>query len=166
MRPTFANGSERLGVPACTVRFLAYAVVGTFTYAREMVSCTQRGDIMARHQWSFEAFVSQVGARIRILRFERGLSLPQLAAKTRYSVNRITQVELGQLILTARMLRRFARALKVRPFDLLNHDTQLDDLGYLIEEMRKNPEALRMVRRRIKRAQSALHSGGRMQVND
>lgn len=120
---------------------------------------------MSRHQWSYEAVVSQVGARIRCLRFERGLSLRNLAAKTRYSVNKITQVELGQWVLTARMLRRFARALKVQPFDLLNHDTESDDLGYVIEAMRQNPRMMKFVKKRIERAQSALHTYDRAQVN-
>lgn len=83
----------------------------------------------------------------------------------RYSVNKVTRVELGQLMLTARMLRRFARALRVQPFDLLNHDTDLDDLGYLIEIMRQNPKMVRVVRRRIKRVRSALHTDGQPQAN-
>lgn len=110
--------------------------------------------------------MSQVGARIRCLRFECGLSVRELAAKTRYSVNKVTQAELGQLVLTARMLRRFARALKVQPFDLLNHDSELDDLGYVIEMMRQYPRMLRLVKRRIERTQSALHTTSQAQVNE
>jgi transcriptional regulator with XRE-family HTH domain len=110
--------------------------------------------------------VSQVGARILFLRFERGLSLQKLAAKTRYSINKVRQVELGQLILTAGMLRRFARALRVQPFDLLNFDTQFDDLGCLVEIMRQDRKMVRVVRKRIQRAQSALHTCSRVQVND
>lgn len=135
------------------------------SHARNGIVCPT-GDGMENFPLSFEAFVSQVGARIRVLRFERGLSLRTLAAKTRYSVNRITQIELGQLMLTARMLRRLARALKVQPFDLLNHDPLLDDLGYVIEIMRQNPKMVRVVKKRIERAQSALHNGGRAQVAD
>jgi len=101
---------------------------------------------MLRQQWNIEAISSQVGARIRFLRFERGLSLRRLAKRTKYSIDRITQVELGQLVLTARMLRRFARALRVKPFDLLNHDTQNDDVGYLVEKMRQDPETTTLVK--------------------
>ncbi len=58
------------------------------------------------------------------------------------------------------------RALRLQPFDLLNYDTQLDDLGYLIEMMRRDPKVLRLVRRRIKCAQSVLHRNGRSQGID
>ena len=59
-----------------------------------------------------------------------------------------------------------ARALRLQPFDLLNYDTQLDDLGYLIEMMRRDPKVLRLVRRRIKCVQSVLHRNGRSQGID
>lgn len=164
---TFAGGSER--PDDLPVQVLAIGI----RRRQDVRSCSlnnicsmYRGDNMPGEPWSFEVLVSQVGARIRFLRFERGLSLPQIAAKTRYSINKITQVELGQLMLTARMLRRFARALRVQPFDLLNYDPELDDLGYVIEIMRQNPAALRAVKKRIQRAQSALHTDDQAQVNE
>ncbi len=54
----------------------------------------------------------------------------------------------------------------MQPFDLLNHDPHLDDLGYVIEIMRQNPKMVRVVKKRIQRAQSALHNGDRAQVAD
>lgn len=38
--------------------------------------------------------------------------------------------------------RRLRKGLGVEPFDILNSDIQNDDLGWLIEKMRRNPLAI------------------------
>jgi transcriptional regulator with XRE-family HTH domain len=90
-------------------------------------------------------FVTQVGARIRYLRLETGLSLRKLAAKAKCSADGLVQIELGRSPITSKMLLKLARGLNVKPFDLLNLDTHNDDLGYVVEKMRQDPETAMLV---------------------
>ncbi len=96
---------------------------------------------MPRQQSINDELMNQVGARIRFIRLEAGLSLRKLAQKAKSTSDRIMLIELGRSAISSQMLRKIARGLNVRPFDLLNLDTQNDDLGYLIESMRQDPKA-------------------------
>jgi len=86
---------------------------------------------------------SQIGARIRVLRMERGLSVRKLAEVSKCSIQGICNVESGLSGGSMMTLQKIARALKVEVFDLFNVDTQTDDIGYIIENMRQDPEILR-----------------------
>ena len=103
---------------------------------------------MAKQRCSTDALMSQIGARIRFLRLETGLSLRSLAQKANCSTATIMHIELGRSAITSKLLRNIARGLDVQPFDLLNVDTQ-NDVGYLIEKMRQDPATRAMVNARL-----------------
>lgn len=94
---------------------------------------------MIRDKVVVSNFVAQIGARIRYLRLERGLTLWQFAEIAKMHADSITRIELGLSAITMRSLFRIAKALQVLPFDLLNLDTDTSDLGCLLEMMRKQP---------------------------
>jgi len=104
---------------------------------------------MAKRRLSTDVLMSQIGVRIRFLRLETGLSLRSLAQKANCSTTAIMHIELGRSAISSKLLRNIARGLDVQPFDLLNLDTQ-NDLGYVIEKMRQDPEAFRIVKTGIK----------------
>ena len=110
---------------------------------------------MPKQRCSTDILLTQIGARIRFLRLETGLSLRKLAQMARCSADSIMQIELGRSAITSKMLRKIARGLNVQPFDLLNLDTQNNDLGYVIEKMRQDPEAFQIVKAGIKSAADA-----------
>ena len=93
-----------------------------------------------------DPLVTQVGARIRLLRIENGFSIRNLAQKAQCCGDTIVQIEAGRSAINTKTLGGIARALNVRPYDLLNYDPEHDDVGYVIEKMRQDPEALRMVK--------------------
>jgi transcriptional regulator with XRE-family HTH domain len=109
---------------------------------------------MARGRLVISDFVAKVGARLRVLRYERGLSIRKLAELAECCVDSIVQIEMGRSSISTTTMQKLAQALKVEPFDLLNHDTQNDDLGYVIEKMRHDPEVLRFVSASIGRKQA------------
>jgi transcriptional regulator with XRE-family HTH domain len=90
--------------------------------------------------------LARVGARLRFLRHERGLSIKQLAKLARCSAESIEQIELGRLDITTTMLQELSEALHVEPRDILNHDPHTNDFGWLAEAMRTNPNVLRLVK--------------------
>lgn len=90
-------------------------------------------------------FMAKVGARLRVLRFERGFTIRKLAEVSECSADTILQVELGRTGITTTTLQRLALALRVQPFDILNHDTQTDDVGWMVEMMRRDPESVQRV---------------------
>ncbi len=94
--------------------------------------------------------VAQVGARIRCLRLELGWTLKTLGERAVSSASSLHAIETGQTAIRVDTLRRIARALHVEPFELLNHDTEIDDVAYIVEKMRQDPEVHRMVRERIR----------------
>jgi hypothetical protein len=47
-------------------------------------------------------------------------------------------IETGRSWIQMRLLRKIARVLHVEPFDLLNHAPENDDVGYIIERMRRD----------------------------
>lgn len=91
-------------------------------------------------------FVAQIGARVRVLRFERGLSIRALAELAGSSPDGIMQIELGRSAMTLGTIDKLSRALRVEPFDILNHDTQTSDVGWLVETMRHDANVLSFVR--------------------
>jgi transcriptional regulator with XRE-family HTH domain len=93
--------------------------------------------------------LARVGARLRFLRNERGLSIGQLAKLARCSAETIEQLELGRLDITATTLHELARALQVEPRDILNHDPHTNDYGWLAEAIRTDPKMLRLVKAKL-----------------
>lgn len=101
---------------------------------------------MLRDKIVVSDFTSQIGARIRFLRLERGLPLWRLAKLAQISADSIMHIELGRSAINLQSIYKLARALNVQPFDLLNHDTQTDDVGWLVETMRHDAHVLTFVR--------------------
>jgi transcriptional regulator with XRE-family HTH domain len=87
--------------------------------------------------------------RIRKLRVERGLTIVDLIKRTGIHAAHIKNIESGKHSANARTLRAIAKALDVTPADLLNHDVD-DDIGYLVELMRKWPDCAKDILRRVK----------------
>lgn len=91
-----------------------------------------------------EPFIKVVGARIRRLRIERGLSLRECGKLAEVHPFHIMAIELGQLAANTKTLRAIAHALDVTVVDLLNTDN--DDLALIVEHMRREPRALETAR--------------------
>ena len=104
---------------------------------------------MGRNRFIVSDFVAQIGARVRVLRFERGLSMLDLAKMAECSPDGLMQIELGRSAMTIKTMCKLAHALGVRPFDILNHDTQTDDVGWFVETMRHDVNVLRFVRAKL-----------------
>lgn len=104
---------------------------------------------MVRARIVVRDFVAKIGARVRFLRFERGLSQVELANMAGCSPDGLMQIELGRAVMTIKTLRKLALVLHVEPFDILNHDTQTDDVGCLVETMRHHPQFMRDVRAKL-----------------
>ena len=101
---------------------------------------------MLRDKIVVSDFIAQIGARIRFLRLERGLPLWKLAKLAQSSADSIMHIELGRSAINLKTIDKLARALNVQPFDLLNHDTQTSDVGWLVETMRHDSNVLAFVR--------------------
>jgi len=84
--------------------------------------------------------MSQVGARIRFIRLEIGWSVRKLAQQAKCSAAAIMRIELGRSAISRKLLHNIACGLHVRPFELLNFDTDDNGLGYVIARMRQDPE--------------------------
>lgn len=110
---------------------------------------------MTRDKAATNDFMAHIGARIWVLRLERGLTMQSLAQSAECSAERINQIEMGRSAITTRIMVGLARALRVQPFDILNYNPQTDDLGYVIERMRHDPGALRLVRDKLERKRSS-----------
>jgi transcriptional regulator with XRE-family HTH domain len=93
--------------------------------------------------------VAQIGARVRFLRFERGLSMRELAEMAGCSASCIMQFELGRTAMNTMTMRKLAQALDVLPLDILNLDTQTDDVGWFVETMRHDANVLSFVRAKL-----------------
>lgn len=83
-------------------------------------------------------FSIRVGARIESLRHERGLSLRELAQMAECSAGHLSLMESGISAINVITLQKIARALRVKPYDLLNHTPDDGDIGYVVEMMRKD----------------------------
>lgn len=108
---------------------------------------------MPRRRVIIGDFMAHIGARIRVLRFERGLSMRALAKLSGCSQDCLVQIESGRSSITTRTMRKLAHALQVQPFDILNYDVHNDDVGYLVEKMRHDPAVLEFVRSKADRQQ-------------
>jgi transcriptional regulator with XRE-family HTH domain len=100
---------------------------------------------MARERIVINEFVAQVGARLRALRLELGWSLRKLGELSGCHFMGIMDIELGRTAMNVKTLRKLARVLGVQPLDLLNHNAEKCDLGWLVETMRHNPSVVRVV---------------------
>ena len=103
-----------------------------------------------RHQYAEDSLVVRVGMRIRKLRIEQGMSLRNFGKQAGVHPFHVMAIELGQLATTTKTLRAIAKALGVAPVDLLNHDTENDDMGHLVELMRKQPDCVRKILLKVK----------------
>lgn len=105
---------------------------------------------MTKRQTSCK-LAEQVGARIRFLRLELGLSLKGLGKRAQMHASMPHGIEMGRTSTRVDTLRRIARALHVEPFELLNHDTENDDVAYVVEKMRVDEGVAEVVRGRLNR---------------
>jgi len=109
---------------------------------------------MSRHsQYAEDSLVFSVGMRIRKLRMERGESLRVFGRHAGVHPFHVMVIELGKLASNTKTLRSIAVGLGVAPLDLLNCDTE-DDLGHLVELMRKHPESVAQIKQRLASARS------------
>jgi transcriptional regulator with XRE-family HTH domain len=104
---------------------------------------------MLRQQYAENSLVVRVGMRIRKLRMERGISLRNFGKQAGVHPFHVMAIELGQLAATTKTLRAIAKALGVAPLDLLNHNSENDDIGHLVELMRKQPEYVQKIKLRV-----------------
>jgi transcriptional regulator with XRE-family HTH domain len=102
---------------------------------------------MSKRKSRNSKLASQVGARIRVIRMERGFTVHNLAELAKCSLQCICNLESGISQGTTTTLQKIARALRVQVFDLFNVDTH-DDLGWMVESMRHDPQLLQLVRER------------------
>lgn len=105
---------------------------------------------MLRQPYTEDSLVFRVGMRIRKLRMEQGISLRDFGKKAGVHPFHVMAIELGQLAANAKTLRGIAKGLGVAPLDLLNHDPENDDMGYIIEMMRKDPECIAKIRNKVR----------------
>jgi transcriptional regulator with XRE-family HTH domain len=107
-----------------------------------------KGDTMTNRIGAGD-IAARVGARIESLRLERGFSLRKLAKMAECSISTVSFMESGLSSITVRTLQKIARALRVEPYDLLNHTPENDDIGYIIEKMRQNPATRKLVKKQL-----------------
>lgn len=105
---------------------------------------------MLRQQYAEDSLVVRVGQRIRKLRREQGVSLRAFGKQARVHPYHVMAIELGQVAANAKTLRAIAHALGVSPLDLLNHDTENDDIGHLVELMRRQPDCVQKIMLKVK----------------
>jgi len=105
---------------------------------------------MLRQQYAEDSLVVRVGMRIRELRIEQGMSLRDFGKHAGVHPFHVMAIELGQLATTTKTLQAIAKALGVAPVDLLNHDTENNDLGHILEIMRKHPDCVQKIMLKVK----------------
>jgi transcriptional regulator with XRE-family HTH domain len=105
---------------------------------------------MLRQQYAEDSLVFRVGMRIRKLRMEQKISLRNFGKRAGVHPFHVMAIELGQLAANTKTLRSIANALGVAPLDLLNHDPENDDMGHIIEVMRKDPDCVQKIRLKVK----------------
>jgi transcriptional regulator with XRE-family HTH domain len=105
---------------------------------------------MLHQQFAEDSLVVRVGKRIRNLRKEQGISLRDFGKQAGVHPFHVMAIELGQLAANTKTLRAIAKALGVTPLDLLNHDTENDDIGHLVELMRKQPDYVRKIMLKVR----------------
>lgn len=105
---------------------------------------------MLRQQYEDGSLVVCVGMRIRKLRMEQGHSLRNFGKMAGVHPFHVMAIELGQLSANTKTLRAIANALGVTSLDLLNHDVENDDIGHIVELMRKRPDYVEKIKLRVK----------------
>ncbi|MBK9260373.1 MAG: helix-turn-helix transcriptional regulator [Polyangiaceae bacterium] len=96
-----------------------------------------------------EPFALQVGARIRELRRERGMSLGALADASALSKGHLSSVEHGLAAITIHTICRLAEGFEVPPMYLLTFAEE-DERAHTAELLRNLPKAqVRKFRRQI-----------------
>jgi len=97
---------------------------------------------------------------------ERGFTLRQLAEAADCSLATVCNIESGVSSGTTTILGRIALALRVKPFDLFNVNTQTDDVGYVLERTRVDPGALRLAAKLLENpdALSKMRAGSSVPV--
>lgn len=105
---------------------------------------------MLRRQYEENSLVFRVGMRIRKLRNEQGFSLRDFGKLSGVHPFHVMAIELGQLAANTKTLRSIANALGVAPLDLLNHDPENDDMGHLVELMRKQPDYVQKIKLKVR----------------
>lgn len=105
---------------------------------------------MLRRQYEENSLVFRVGIRIRKLRNEQGVSLRDFGKLSGVHPFHVMAIELGQLAANTKTLRSIAKGLGVAPLDLLNHDVENDDMGHIVELMRKNPEYVQKITLKVR----------------
>jgi transcriptional regulator with XRE-family HTH domain len=101
-----------------------------------------------RKWYPADSLIAQVGARIRALRNEQGISLREFGKLSGVHPFHVMAVELGQASANIRTLAAIAKALGVTPADLLN--CREDDWEQIVELLRRNPEMVKATIARIK----------------
>ncbi|MBK9258427.1 MAG: helix-turn-helix transcriptional regulator [Polyangiaceae bacterium] len=91
-----------------------------------------------------------MGARIRKLRMEQGLSLRDFGKQACVHPFHVMAIKLGQLATNIKVLRAIAKALGIASLDLLNCDTANDDIGHLVELIRNRPDCVRKVMLKVR----------------
>jgi transcriptional regulator with XRE-family HTH domain len=81
---------------------------------------------------------------------EQGMSLRNFGKRAGVHPFHVMAIELGQLAANTKTLRSIAKGLGVAPLDLLNHDVENDDMGHLVELMRKQPDYVQKIMHRVK----------------
>lgn len=84
------------------------------------------------------------------MRTEQGVSLRDFGKRAGVHPFHVMAIELGQLAATIKTLRSIANGLGVAPLDLLNHGAKNDDIGHLVELMRKQPEYVQKIKLKVK----------------
>lgn len=84
-----------------------------------------------------------MGARIRQLRQERGLSLAQLAHSLEPQITRfhLSHIELGDRMPSLRVIAALADGLDVGPFELLLFEQEEGDLVEIVDRVKMLPPA-------------------------
>jgi len=85
-----------------------------------------------------DPFAQQIGARIRELRFERNMSIAELADASDLSRGHLSRVEHGLVVVTLATLDRIAQSLQVPPLYLLVFPGE-DERADTAEILRKLP---------------------------
>jgi transcriptional regulator with XRE-family HTH domain len=83
-----------------------------------------------------DPFATQVGARIRELRHERGMSLADLADASELSKGHLSSVEHGLAAITIQTIERLARGFDVPPLYLLTFASE-DERAHTAELLRQ-----------------------------
>ncbi|UQA60133.1 helix-turn-helix domain-containing protein [Polyangium aurulentum] len=96
-----------------------------------------------------EPFALQVGARIRELRNERGMSLADLADASELSKGHLSSVEHGLAAITIQTIERLARGFDIPPLYLLTFSAE-DERAHTTELLRLLPMTeVRKLRRKL-----------------